>query len=258
MKSKNLIIILIALLIVLGAAYFFVSSEKMRRDGKMDEFPILAEIMLRAGEEKKAGNLNIKMLGITEDSRCPIDVKCIWAGKASANVELRLGEITGMAALDTGNNPYPFEDYLIKFVDVKPEKIAGQEIAPSEYTATFSIETIEGKEIEKKEENGTSGKNGIKGFVMMGPICPVQREGDDSCDDKPVQASIVIKDKKEDVIKNIETLDDGSFSVNLSPGNYVIYTDSGGNGLGGSKPEYVTVEEGKFTEVTINIDTGIR
>lgn len=111
---------------------------------------------------------------------------------------------------------------------------------------------------EKIRNDDTSAKNGIKGFVMTGPICPVQREGDDSCNDKPVKASIVIKDKKEDVIKNIETLDDGSFSVNLSPGNYVIYTDSGGNGLGGSKPEYVTVEDGKFVEVTIMIDTGIR
>lgn len=258
MKSKNLIIVLIALLIVLGAAYFFASPEKTRRSGKTDEFPIPAEIMLRAGEEKKVGNLNIKMLGITEDSRCPIDVKCIWAGKASANVELRSGEITGMATLDTGSSPYLFEDYLIKFVDVKPEKVAGQEIAPSEYAATFSIEVIDGSVIEKTEEGGMSGKSGIRGFVMTGPICPVQREGDDSCNDKPVQANIVIKDKKEDVIKNIETLEDGSFSVNLSPGNYVIYTDSGSNGPGGSKPEYVTVEEGKFAEVTINIDTGIR
>ena len=110
-----------------------------------------------------------------------------------------------------------------------------------------------------KERTATqSVGSGINGFVMMGPICPVQREGDDTCNDKAIEANIVVKNKKEDVIKNIETLEDGSFSVELPPGQYVIYTNSGNNGLGGSKPEYVTVEDGKFSDVTIRIDTGIR
>ena len=111
---------------------------------------------------------------------------------------------------------------------------------------------------EKNRNNVQTEEGGIKGFVMKGPICPVQREGDDSCNDKPVRASIIIKDKKENIVKNIETRDDGSFSVSLSPGNYAIYADSSGNALGGAKSEYVTVEEGKYAEVTVRIDTGIR
>ncbi|MBM2817799.1 MAG: hypothetical protein HW401_389 [Parcubacteria group bacterium] len=111
---------------------------------------------------------------------------------------------------------------------------------------------------EKKGNKTETEKGGINGFVMMGPICPVQREGDDNCNDKPVKANIIIKDKKENVIKNIESRDDGSFSVNLSPGNYAIYADSSGNVLGKAKSEYVTVEDGKYAEVIVRIDTGIR
>ena len=77
------------------------------------------------------------------------------------------------------------------------------------------------------------------------------------CDDKPFQASFVIKDKKEDVLKRFESSQDGNFSVEVSPGNYVIYVDYG-NSLSQSKPEYVTVEERKFTDVIIRVDSGVR
>lgn len=258
MKSRNLIIVLIVLLVVLGAAYFFTSSGKIKNGEENSEPKVFGEITLKAGEEGEIAGLSIKMIQIKDDSRCPINARCVWAGKVSADVELKSGDITGAATLDVGNSPYIFENYLIKLVDVKPEKIAGQEINQAEYSATFSIDSVEGGGIKKIEDGAMSGDTGIKGFVMTGPTCPVQRAGDDSCNDRPVKTSIVIKDKREDVIKSFETLEDGSFSVNLSPGNYVIYADSGNSALGGSKPEYVTVEEGKFAEVTIRIDTGIR
>lgn len=109
----------------------------------------------------------------------------------------------------------------------------------------------------KGGRNSASAAEGINGYVVTGPVCPVPKEGDESCDDKPVRANIIVKNKEDNVIKNIETLDDGSFSVQLSPGKYIIYNDSGG-GLKGSKPEYVTVGAGNFAEVKIRIDTGIR
>lgn len=258
MKSRNLIIILIVLLVALGATYFLTYPGKIKNSEKNDEPKIFGEITLKNGEEGEVAGLVIKMLRIKDDSRCPINARCVWAGKVSADVELKSGEITGVVTIDIGNSPYLFENYLIKLVDVKPGKIAGQEITQAEYSAIFSIDSAEGGGIKKIEDDAISGNAGIKGFVMMGPVCPVQRAGDDSCNDKPVKTNIVIKDKKEDVVKSFETVEDGSFSVSLSPGNYVIYADSGNNALGGSKPEYVTVEEGKFAEVTIRIDTGIR
>lgn len=111
--------------------------------------------------------------------------------------------------------------------------------------------------LDRGGRNSASAAEGINGYVVTGPICPVQKEGDASCDDKPVRANIIVKNKKDDVIKNIETLDDGSFSVHLSPGNYIIYNNSSG-GLTNSKPEYVTVGAGNFAEVKIRIDAGIR
>lgn len=154
MKNKNFIIVLIVSLIVLAAACFFALLEEMRRDGEAETFSGRAEIMLRAGEEKKAGNLNIKMIEITGDSRCPIDVKCIWAGKVSANIELRLRKVVIATTLNIESNPYVFENYLIKLINVKPEKVQNREIIQAEYIATFLIETIDGN----GTENGGSRK----------------------------------------------------------------------------------------------------
>lgn len=105
----------------------------------------------------------------------------------------------------------------------------------------------------------TRGQSGIKGFVMTGPICPARRDGDTNCGDRPIKTDVIVKNKKNNAVKNIETLDDGSFSVNLSPGEYAIFADTGGKVSPESKMEYVTVEDGEFTDVAITIiDTGIR
>lgn len=254
MKSKNLIVVLITLLFVLGFAYFFSYYNNQQEYSEVGSFD--QGLILKIGEEKRFDNISIKMVRIKDDSRCPENVSCIWAGKVSADVELKIGEIRKTATLDSVNSPYLFENYLIKIIDVKPEQKIGKEIAQSEYVIFFSIE-LSGN-IVSDGKNNEMGNSGIKGFVKMGPICPVQKPGDKNCEDTPVKTDITIKDKKENEIKSFKTSDDGSFSVSLSPGNYVIYANPDVNVLGTLKPEYVTVEEGKLSEVTIRIDTGIR
>ena len=67
-----------------------------------------------------------------------------------------------------------------------------------------------------------SAAEGINGYVVTDPVCPVQMEENASCDDKPIKANIVVKNKEDNVTQNTETLDDGSFSVHLSPGNILF------------------------------------
>ena len=40
------------------------------------------------GEAIKIDHVSIKLLEVLEDSRCPSDVTCIWAGQAKVNVEV--------------------------------------------------------------------------------------------------------------------------------------------------------------------------
>lgn len=109
------------------------------------------------------------------------------------------------------------------------------------------------KKIRETSGIDASGQSGIKGFVMTGPICPTRRDGNTNCGDRPIKTDVIVKNKKNNAVKSIETLDDGSFSVELSPGEYAIFADSGGKDFSESKTEYVTVEDGKFTDVAITI-----
>ena len=88
-------------------------------------------IYLKEGQNKflKEYEMNVTFKGITEDSRCPKDVNCVWAGVATAEVEV-MGLATRPTTLkistmmnesrgytDTQN----FNGYSIKLVELSPE-----------------------------------------------------------------------------------------------------------------------------------------
>lgn len=88
-------------------------------------------IYLKEGENKflKEYEMNITFKGILEDSRCPKDVNCIWAGIAVADVEimglatrpmkikLSTTDNTGKGLSKTQN----FNGYNISLLEVSPE-----------------------------------------------------------------------------------------------------------------------------------------
>lgn len=103
----------------------------------------------------------------------------------------------------------------------------------------------------------TSG--GISGVVLLGPLCPVVREGEE-CPDRPFMTSLAITTPDGTrVIKTFNSAADGKFSVSVPAGEYLIrsavianvwpYCSSNGP---------VVVNGEAFTEITISCDTGIR
>ncbi len=107
--------------------------------------------------------------------------------------------------------------------------------------------------------NGNSGTNngnsGIDGIVLIGPNCPVFKEGE-SCPDKPFAATIEIQ-KDGLLLVTIRSGNDGKFNVNLTPGEYKLIPLDG-MGPQHAEPQFVKIEYGKFTNATINYDSGIR
>lgn len=103
-------------------------------------------------------------------------------------------------------------------------------------------------------------ESGIIGIVLLGPTCPVVREGLD-CDDKPYETDIVIKNKSANkIIVTIRSGKDGKFKVVLPAGEYWAIPQpekKTGWPIPGS-PQLVRVETGKFSEIEIHYDTGIR
>lgn len=101
--------------------------------------------------------------------------------------------------------------------------------------------------------------SGVKGSVLLGPQCPVVR-GEEDCPDKPYATTLVITTLDQSrVIKEFKSDENGTFSVQIPPGEYAIrsaaaanihpYCSSRGN---------IIVSSNLYTETVVYCDTGIR
>jgi hypothetical protein len=98
--------------------------------------------------------------------------------------------------------------------------------------------------------------SGIQGQVLIGPTCPVVREGEE-CQDQPYQATLTVNNPTGERIVQIQTEEDGRFKIPLQPGEYILHPESP-NVLPFAGDQRVLVETGKFTQIIVNFDSGIR
>ena len=101
---------------------------------------------------------------------------------------------------------------------------------------------------------------GIRGSATAGPVCPVERNPPDpSCAPRPVTgATIVIRDGAGSQVAVAISSADGSYSVSLPPGAYVVDPQPVPGLLGAAAKADATVVAWAFTEVPLEYDTGIR
>jgi hypothetical protein len=107
-------------------------------------------------------------------------------------------------------------------------------------------------------DNGSSALNsGLEGLVTVGPQCPVLREGE-SCPDLPFAATLELRQAGK-LIVQFNSDASGKFRVAVRPGSYSLEPLSpAGRALPVAGPQAVTVLEGKFLNVTVLYDSGIR
>jgi hypothetical protein len=104
--------------------------------------------------------------------------------------------------------------------------------------------------------------SGIKGTVILGPTCPVQGAPEsfnpvpDACL-TPYAAQMVVLDDEQKVVARISSGNDGTFQVDVPPGDYVV-TPATTDSYPFAQSVPVTVVPGQYATVQINYDTGIR
>ncbi len=99
--------------------------------------------------------------------------------------------------------------------------------------------------------------SGVEGIVLIGPMCPVEREGS-PCPDRPLAATIVVTRDGEEVT-TVKSGEDGRFRVVLEPGEYVLEPVGPSPGSPPTARHVpVTVKPHAFTQVTVSFDSGIR
>lgn len=116
-----------------------------------------------------------------------------------------------------------------------------------------------GCDSETKEENGI-----LKGTVSIGPICPVETDPIDpgclpSAETYKAYPVYVWTPNKSRKVAQVDPELDGSFNMDLAPGDYVIDFSKKQNAIGGSNlPQKVAIEPFGTVLISIEIDTGIR
>ena len=103
---------------------------------------------------------------------------------------------------------------------------------------------------------------GLTGQAFIGPSCPVVYLGEPNCNDRAYQTSFYVSPiyngPSPTVWRRLVTTDaEGNFSVNLAPGNYRIYV-SNEKMYPRLDEQTIQVESGKFTELELHFDSGLR
>ena len=102
---------------------------------------------LRNGTQRTVarGELTIRFVSVMEDSRCPVDVNCVWEGNAKIKVKVtdRRGR-TKMMELNTNGEPKgdQFGRYAIRLVNLTPKPTQKLKHMPSRYNARLSIQRV--------------------------------------------------------------------------------------------------------------------
>jgi hypothetical protein len=98
--------------------------------------------------------------------------------------------------------------------------------------------------------------SGIQGQVLLGPICPVIQPGQ-QCPDQPYRATLTVTDRHGLQITQFQTDEQGHFQVALVPGEYILHPESP-NGIPFAGDQSFIVETGRYTQITVHYDSGIR
>ncbi len=102
--------------------------------------------------------------------------------------------------------------------------------------------------------------SGVEGVVMLGPTCPVMRENDAACADKPYATTIqviAVGSSKSSPFTTVESDKEGKYKIMLPPGDYALQP-VGDAVWPRCETKNITIEPAKILQVDLSCDTGIR
>ncbi len=144
MNKNNKVLMLVGVVIVVAliVTAFIVLKNNMSAG---DDKPVVTtpispqELTLSLDQKGSTLGLGITPIALVEDSRCPSDVVCIWAGtvKVRTSLESSLGKVDQIFEL---NKPVTTDGIDITLINVLPGTLANETIATSSYHFVFRFE----------------------------------------------------------------------------------------------------------------------
>lgn len=116
-----------------------VEDLKQKPEPIIDELRSVASIPLNKTEFLMG--IYITPTSVVIDSRCPINVNCIWAGSVVVRATIKMNATSSVKDFILGE-PVEMGDNIITLIEVSPHPISGKSIKSSDYKLTFkSIKT---------------------------------------------------------------------------------------------------------------------
>ena len=105
------------------------------------------QVSVRINRQKTVARnaLTIRFVSLTEDSRCPTDANCVWAGNAKIKIlVVRRNGAARTFELNTNLKPQviTYAGYEIKLIDLTPKPATNIRINRNGYTATMNVRRI--------------------------------------------------------------------------------------------------------------------
>jgi len=102
-----------------------------------------AEVTLAPGATASlnAAKMQVLFVSVIEDSRCPRDVTCIWAGEVKLLLEIQSAQASlPIEILERGDAIAA--GFRVTLVRVEPQPTSTAKIAPQDYRATLKIDKL--------------------------------------------------------------------------------------------------------------------
>ena len=102
------------------------------------------EVLIHKQVTAKSG-MKITFVEMVEDSRCPVDVECVWAGNAKIKVRITKGRKSKVLELNTtlGNSTLPtYAGYRFKLKGLTPELRSNVRINRNAYKAMIEVTKV--------------------------------------------------------------------------------------------------------------------
>ena len=92
----------------------------------------------KLGQTVNVGGPKVTPLAVLEDSRCPMEARCIWAGRLTLRVRINLGGSDQFGEVST-DKPFQVRAGTLELQGVMPPRSVQRTLVPSDYRFTLKF-----------------------------------------------------------------------------------------------------------------------
>lgn len=124
-------------------AFFGIGLFSCIYENEREKSDIGLEDKYRIDTEYLLDNKSLKFkINEINDSRCPCDVVCVWAGKAEVSIKIESPDSETFILSTLDNKIDTVGNYSFELIDVSPYPVSTKQIKTNEYKVTLNIKNL--------------------------------------------------------------------------------------------------------------------